>query len=157
MIEGTRNQQIDSAFWVIGSLAPVIADKTGVRWISLARGDVEDYQGPPFTTVFAWCDWTEENADLVERIHAANADAISELKDRPDASCKLIKDQFFPDLDPTLWKDGYEQGRGAFLDGAKVSSASWQAFLNLQKKASGKNYSKAAFDNVVLPAARAAQ
>lgn len=155
MIEAIRNQQIDGAFWVIGSLAPVVKDGTGVRWISLARGDVEQYLGLPFTSVFARRDWAEQNPDLVKRIHDSYADAIAELKNNPEASSKLIREKFFPDLAPELWNDGYEQGRLSFLDGAKVSAQSWQAFLDLQKKTSGKDYTAAAFDKAVLPAARA--
>lgn len=154
MIEAIRNNQIDGAMWVIGSLAPIIQDGTGVRWISLARGDVEQYLGLPFTTVFARRDWVEKNPDLVQRVHDAYADAIALLKNDPDNSSKLIKDKYFPDMDPALWKDGYDQGRLSFLDGAKVTKESWQAFLNLQKKTSGKDYSAAAFEKVVLPVAQ---
>lgn len=157
MIEGIRNNGIDGALWVIGSLALVIHDGTGVRWISLARGDVEQYLGLPFVTVFARRDWAEKNPDLVKRVHAAYADAIAELKNNPDRSSKLIKDKYFPDLAPELWKDGFDQGRLSLLDGAKVSAASWQAFLDLQKKTSGKNYAAAAFDKVLIPDARSAR
>jgi ABC-type nitrate/sulfonate/bicarbonate transport system substrate-binding protein len=155
MIEGIRNNGIDGAFWVIGSLAPVVQDGTGVRWISLARGDVEQYLGLPFTSVFARRDWAEQHPELVQRIHDAYADAIAELKNDPENSSRLIREKYFPDLEPALWNDGYEQGRLSFLDGAKVSAASWQAFLDLQKKTSGKDYTAAAFEKAVLPAARA--
>ncbi|MER2533777.1 MAG: ABC transporter substrate-binding protein [Rhizobiaceae bacterium] len=154
MIEAIRNQQIDGAFWVIGSLAPVIKDGTGVRWISLARGDVEQYLGLPFTSVFARRGWAEKNPDLVKRVHDAYADAVAELKNDPQASSELIRKKFFPDLAPDLWNDGYEQGRLSFLDGARVTAQSWQAFLDLQKKTSGKDYTAAAFDRAVLPTAR---
>ena len=155
MIEGIRNNQIDGAFWVVGSLAPVIQDGTGVRWVSLARGDVEEYQQIPFVTVFARRAWVEQNTDLVERIHAGYADAIDELKNKPEESSKLIKDAYFPDLEQALWQDGYDQGRHAFLDGAKVKPESWRASIALQEKTSGKDYSAASFENAVLPAAQA--
>lgn len=155
MSEAIRHEQIDGAFWVIGSLSPLLVDGTGIRWISLARGDVEDYQGLPFVTVYARKDWAEQNADLVRRIHAAYADAVARLKDRAEESSRLIREKYFPDLDPVLWKDGYEQARLAFIDGAKVTAKAWQASLDIQARSSKKDYSSAAFDKVVVPAARA--
>lgn len=155
MIEAIRHGQIDGAFWVTGSLAPNLVDGTGVRWISLSRGDVETYQNLPFVTVFARRDWATQNADLVKRIHEGYADAIGRLKNEPERSSKLVKDRYFPDLDQALWNDGYEAGRRAFLDGARVSQASWQNFLAIQAKSSQKDYGKAAFDKVVLPEAQA--
>ncbi|MCP8939934.1 ABC transporter substrate-binding protein [Alsobacter sp. SYSU M60028] len=155
MIEAIRHGQIDGAFWVTGSLAPNLVDGTGVRWISLSRGDVETYQNLPFVTVFARRDWAAQNADLVKRIHAGYADAIARLKNEPAQSSKLVKDRYFPDLDQALWNDGYEAGRRAFLDGARVSRTAWQDSLAMQAKSSQKDYSRAAFDKVVLPEAQA--
>ena len=155
MIEAIKRQQIDGAFWVIGSLANVLVEGSGVRWISLARGDVEDYQGLPFVTVFARRDWVEANLDLVRRIHDAYADAVALLKQQPEQSSRLIKAKYFPDLDPALWNDGYQQARLAFIDGAKVSARSWQRSLEIQARSSGKDYGPAAFEKVVIAAARA--
>lgn len=107
MIEAIRNDQIDGAIWVIGSLAQLLVEGQGVRWISLARGDVSEYEGLPFVTVFARRDWVEANPDLVQRIQAAYAEAIARLKDDPAKSSKLIKDKFFPDMAQNLWDDGY--------------------------------------------------
>lgn len=155
MIEAIRHGQIDGAFWVTGSLAPILLDGTGVRWISLSRGDVETYQNLPFVTVFARRDWATQNSDLVKRIHAGYADAIGRLRSQPEQSSKLIKDRYFPDLDQALWNDGYEAGRRAFLDSARVSRTAWQDFLAVQAKSSQKDYGRAAFDKAVLPGAQA--
>lgn len=155
MIESIRNGQIDGALWTIGSLAPLLMDGSGVRWISMARGDIDEFKTLPYVTVYARADWVEENPDLVARIHQAYADAIQRLKDDPEGSSKLFKDKFFPDLDQALWDDGFGQARGAYLDGAKVSAESWQQSLDLQATGTGKNYEDATWDKVVIPAAQA--
>lgn len=155
MIEAIRNEQIDGAVWVIGSLAQLLVKGKGVRWISLARGDVEAYGGLPFVTVFARRDWAEANPELVSRIHAAYAEAVRRLKEDPETSSRLIKDKYFPDMAQALWDDGYAQAREAFLSGAKTDAKAWGRFLELQATSSHKDYGPAAFDRVVVGAAKA--
>jgi ABC-type nitrate/sulfonate/bicarbonate transport system substrate-binding protein len=67
MIESIRNGQIDGSLWTIGSLAPLIQDGSGVRWISMARGDIDEFRTLPYVTAYARADWVEENPDLVAR------------------------------------------------------------------------------------------
>lgn len=155
MIEGIRNDALDGALWTVGSLSPAVLEGKGVRWISFARGDVEDFQGLPFITAFARKSWVEQNPDVAKRIHAAYADANARLRDRPEESAELIRAKYFPDLEAALWNDGYEQALPTFIQGANVDADSWQRFLDIQKTSSGKDYTRAAFDNVVIDAAKA--
>lgn len=155
MIESIRNDQIDGALWTIGSLAPLLMDKSGVRWISMARGDIQEFATLPYVTVYARADWVDAHQDLVQRIHDSYADAIHQLKTDGARTSKLFKDKFFPKLDQALWDDGFTQAQGAYLEGAKTTAASWQQSLDMQKQGTGKNYEAAAFDKVVIPAARA--
>ncbi|WP_170990204.1 ABC transporter substrate-binding protein [Aquamicrobium sp. LC103] len=154
MIEGIRNAALDGALWTVGSLSPVVLEGKGVRWISFARGDVENFQGLPFITAFARKDWVEQHPDVARRIHAAYADANARLRDRPEESAELIRAKYFPDLEAELWKDGYEQAIPTFIQGAGVDAESWQRFLEIQQTSSGKDYTRAVFENVVLEAAR---
>lgn len=154
MIESIRNGQIDGSLWTIGSLAPLLQDGTGVRWISMARGDIEEFSTLPYVTVYARGDWVDANPDLVERIHASYADAVVMLKTDPTASERL-KAQFAPDLDQALWDDGFGQAQASYLDGAATTAASWQQSLDMQAVGTGKDYSNVAFEDVVIPAARA--
>lgn len=155
MIESIRNGQIDGALWTIGSLAPLLMDGSGVRWISMARGDIDEFKTLPYVTVYARADWVDANPDLVARIHKSYADAIHQLKTDPERTSKLFKDMFFPNLDQALWDDGFNMARQAYLEGAKTTAAAWQQSLDMQIAGTGKNYDAAAFDKVVIPAARA--
>jgi len=154
MIEAIRNNQLDGSFWVFGSLAQLLVDGEGVRWISLARGDVEEYDGLPFVAVFARREWVEENPERVAAVQAAYSDAIDRLIDDPEASSAAIKAEFFPDMDQALWDDGYEQATNAFLRGGATTEVLWQRLLDLQTTTSEKDYGPASFDNVVIGAAR---
>jgi NitT/TauT family transport system substrate-binding protein len=155
MIESIRNGQIDGALWTIGSLAPLLMDGSGVRWISMARGDIDEFKTLPYVTVYARADWVDANGDLVGRIHKSYADAIHALKTDPERTGKLFKDMFFPNLDQALWDDGFNMARQAYLDGAKTTAAAWQQSLDMQVKGTGKDYAPAAFETVVIPQARA--
>lgn len=150
MIEAIRNNQLDGAFWVFGTLSQLLVDGEGVRWISLARGDVAEYEGLPFVTVFARRDWAEANPATVSAVQAAYAVAIDALIDAPDASSAAIKSAYFPDMDPALWDDGYSQAQQAFLRGGVTTPELWQSLLDLQTASSGKDYGPAAYENVVI-------
>jgi NitT/TauT family transport system substrate-binding protein len=155
MIQSIKNDQIDGSLWTIGSLGGLITDGSGVRWISMARGDVTQFKPLPYVTVYARGDWVEKNPGLVDRVNKAYADSIARLKSDPANSSKLIKARYFPDLDQALWDDGFSQAVASYFDGAKGIRKGWQDFLDLQAAATKKNYDAAAFDKAVIPQARA--
>lgn len=153
MIESIRNGALDGALWSVGSLAPLLESGEGVRWIMMAK-DMPEFSSLPYVTVFARGDWVDANPDLVERIHKSFADSIQVFYDDPDRASKLFKDKFFPDMDPALWEAGFTQAVQTYLPGAKGSAAAWNRFVELQAQFTGKNYDDAAFEKVVIPAAR---
>lgn len=155
MMESIRNDQIDGAMWGIGGLSGLLTDGGGVRWISLAGGDVPELKDVPYVTVYATTEWIDKNPKTVERLHAALADAIKLIKADPNAIAPSIKDKYFPALDDALWRDGFQQASGSFLDGAKVKRAGWDLLLKLQSASTGKDYKSAGYEAVILPMARA--
>lgn len=155
MMESIRNDQIDGAMWGIGGLSGVLADGSGVRWISLAGGDVPELKGVPYVTAYATTQWIDKNPELVERLHAGLADAIAFIKSDTAAAGSAVKAKYFDGLDEALWRDGFQQAAGSFLDGAKVTRAGWELLLNLQADSTGKDYAPAGYEAVILPIARA--
>jgi ABC-type nitrate/sulfonate/bicarbonate transport system substrate-binding protein len=155
MMESIRNDQIDGAMWGIGGLGGVLADGSGVRWISLAGGDVPELKGVPYVTAYATTQWIAENPELVERLHAGLADAIAFIKSDTEAAGRAVKARYFDGLDEALWRDGFQQAAGSFLDGAKVTRAGWELLLDLQSDSTGKDYATAGYEAVILPIARA--
>ena len=57
MMEGIRNDQIDVAMWTIGTLSPVIADKSGVRWVNLAAGEIPEISAMPYVVTMGLNSW----------------------------------------------------------------------------------------------------
>ena len=154
MMESIRHDQIDGAFWTIGSLSGLLVDGAGVRWISVPRGDVPELKSIPFVAVFAQTAWVEKNPDVVVRLNAALADAIAHLKTEPAKYSKLLKAKYFPDLSQAIWEDGFQQAVPSFFDGAKAPRGGWEQLLRMQSEGTGKTYALAAFDKVLLPMAQ---
>lgn len=154
MMESIRHDQIDGAVFGAGALSGVLMDKAGVRWISVPRGDVPELRGVPFVTAYAKAVWVDANAALVSRLHGALSDAITALKKEPARYSKLLKARYAPDLEQALWDDSYQQSMLSLLDGAKAPGDGWAALLKMQSESSKKDYSRAAFDKVVVPAAQ---
>ncbi len=155
MMEGIRNDQIDGAMWTVGTLAGVIADKSGVRWINVAGGEVPEFRGVPYVTTYAQSAWVEKNADLANRVNAALADATAAMKKEPAKYSKLLKEKYFPQMAANIWEDSYQQGLPSLLDGARAPRAGWQYFLQLQAENTKKDYAKAAWELALIPAAQA--
>lgn len=70
------------------------------------------------------------------------------------ASSAAFKAKYVPDLDQALWDDGFAQAQAAYLTGAKGGVVGWNQFLEMQAKATGKDYTAAAFETAVIPLAR---
>jgi ABC-type nitrate/sulfonate/bicarbonate transport system substrate-binding protein len=138
----------------VGPLAGVLSDKSGVRWINVAGGDVPEFRSVPYVTTYVQTAWVEKNPDLANRVHAGLADAVAMLKKEPAKSSKLLKDKYFPQMDQALWDESYKQGAPSLLDGARAPKAGWDFFLQLQAENTKKDYSKAAWDKVLIPAAQ---
>lgn len=155
MMESVRNDRLDAVMWSIGDLGGLLVDGTGVRWISIPRGDMPELNSLPYVTAYVRADWAARNPELAQRVHAGIADAIARIENEPASAAKAIHAEFFPDLDTAIWEDGFEQARKAAFSGATVTQAGWQQLLDLQHANTGKDYAPAAFDKVVLPIAQA--
>ncbi|MBI4292124.1 MAG: ABC transporter substrate-binding protein [Betaproteobacteria bacterium] len=155
MMEGLRHDQIDAAMWTVGTLAGVLADKSGVRWINVAAGEVPEFRGVPYVTSFALASWVEKNPKLAEGVRAGLADATSALRREPAKYSKLLKAKYFPQMDPIIWEDSYQQALPSFFEGARAPKAGWDYLLQLQSESAKKDYSKAAWDKVLVPGAQA--
>jgi len=156
MVESIRNGAIDGALWSVGSLGQLIESGDGVRWISMAQGDIAELSTLPYVTVYARTEWVNANRELVTRIHAGYAEGIRRLQEDGAESSRLIKERFFPDMDPALWEDSFAHAQGAYIPGAAGTRFAWNQFLDMQIESNPeKNYANAAFELALIPEARA--
>ena len=155
MVESVRNNQINGAMWSPGSLGNLMVKGGGKRWASTLSGDAPMLEDQPFLGLYVHQAFLDKNPTIGARLNAAMADAVRRVKQDPENSSRLIKAKFFPDMDKKLWDDAFLTTNKAFIDGAKVTRAGWEKLLKLQAEDTNKDYSKAAYNLVVVPAARA--
>jgi NitT/TauT family transport system substrate-binding protein len=155
MMEAIRNDQVDGALWSAGSLGGLIASGEGVRWISVPRGDLPEQTILPYNVVFANNAWADKNPDVLKRFQAGFADAVKAVKDNPEEASKKIKAAFAPDMDQTIWDDGFAEMLPVLFDGGKAPREGWDMWLKLQAENTGKDYAPAAYEIAVDPGARA--
>jgi ABC-type nitrate/sulfonate/bicarbonate transport system substrate-binding protein len=155
MVESMRNDRIDAAMWSVGPLSNLLQDNTGVRWVSIGRGDVPSLAQIPYVSVFARAEWVDSNPDLVKRVHAAYAATIKRMKDDPEGTSVVIREKYFPNIDPALWQDSFRQGALSFIDGVAGTEEGWNQLIALQAQSTGKDYAPAAFSKVVADVAQA--
>lgn len=154
MMNAIRNNAVDGAMWSAGALGGTIADGSGIRWISIPRGDFPTLAKLPYTTFFADSGWVEENADLVKSFQTAMAQAAKYIADHPEEAGKAIRAKYFPEMDDKIWQDGYAEAQSAYLEGGKIPRAGWDLFIELQSSSRKKDYSPAAYEKVVMPSAQ---
>lgn len=155
MMEGMRADQIDAAMWSIGPLTPAQLDKNAVRFVNLARGDFPAFKGTPYIAAYAQTAWVNKNMDLLRRAQLGIGDAIALMKADQGKYSALMKAKYAPDLPQAIWDDTYRQAQAAMLDGGKATASGWNYMLSLQVADSKRDYTKASFENSVLPFAQA--
>ena len=155
MMQSIRNDQIDAAMWTIGSLGGVLADKSGIRFISIPRRDVVGLEDLPTVSAFVQTPWFNSHKAQAVKIQAAISDAIVQLKADPAGSSKAVKAKYGAATPQDLWDDGYKQSLLVLFDGAKAKRGPWDRLIQLQTASTKQNYTNAAFDKLVAPQARA--
>lgn len=154
MIEGIRNDQIDGAMWTVGVLSPVITDKSGLRWINLAAGDIPEISPVPYVVTMASNGWISKNAATVTRLRAALNEAVDLMNKEPAKYSALIKAKYFPQLDQGAWDEGFRLTLPVFFKGSTIPKSGWDYLLKLQAATSNKDYTKAAYDKILIPEAQ---
>lgn len=150
MNEGIRSGQVDGSLWSPGGLAPVLADGSGVRVISLANGDIPEMSSIALTGIFTNRAWLEANEDLARRGKVALVEALAKLRADPEGYSAAYKQAQLPDLPEDMWKEVLTQNLPSFFDDMTGTQAGWDFWIE-QMKAEGKEGAeKASFENVVV-------
>ena len=155
MNQSIRNDQIDAAMWSIGSLGPVLSDKSGIRYISIPRGDYPGVKSLPTVSAFVQTSWYNAHKDAAIRVHDAIADSIAQVKADPSGSSKAVKAKWGGEIDQAIWDDAFAQAVLVLSDGAKAKREPWDLLLKMQTDLQKQNYTNAAYDKLLIPEARA--
>lgn len=154
MMEGIRNDQIDGAMWTVGVLSPLIADKSGVRWINLAAGDIPEISPMPYIVTMASNAWIAKNGATVTKLRSAMNEAVELMNKEPAKYSAALKAKYFPQMDQTAWDDGFKLTLPVFFKGSTIPKAGWDYLLKMQATTSTKDYSKSSYEKVLIPEAQ---
>ncbi len=153
-MESIRNDQIDGSLFTVGTLAGVIKDNSGVRWINMAAGEVPEISPLPYVVVIATNTWIAKNGPTITKLRAGLSDSVTALNAEPAKYSALMKAKYFPQLDQTIWDESFKLLLPAFFKGATAPRAGWDYMLKLQASSSKKDYSKASYEKAVIPEAQ---
>jgi NitT/TauT family transport system substrate-binding protein len=154
MVEGIRNDQLDGAMWTVGALSPVLADKSGVRWINIAGGEIPEISQIPYVVTMATSSWISKNGPTVTNLRASLNEAVDLMNKEPAKYSAAIKAKYFPQMDQAAWDESFKLALPAYFKGSTVSRSGWDNLLKMQGTVSNKDYSKASYEKVLIPEAQ---
>ncbi|MCO5066651.1 MAG: ABC transporter substrate-binding protein [Rhizobiaceae bacterium] len=153
MMEGIRNGQIDAALWSVGSLNDLVADKSGIRLISIPRGDFPAAVGIPLMAVFVRGDWYEANKEKAQEIHDSVVDAVARLKTDP-AAATAVKQKWHESVSDRIWSESVPEAIKVLYDDGAVSAQDWATLLDMNSRMTKADPQPAAYDKMVAEMAR---
>ncbi|WP_181311712.1 ABC transporter substrate-binding protein [Nocardioides campestrisoli] len=154
IVAGIRRGQYDGSFYGVGVADVNVADGSGELWVSLPRGDVEEFDDVVGVVLISSDKFVEENPETVEAFHATLADAQKMVAEDPEAAGESLRKSAFPDLDEKVFEMSWEQSLGGYPEGALFTETNWNAFVDLYQPVSEKDYSQLSFADTVAEPTR---
>lgn len=150
MNEGVRNGQIDSTFWSVGGMAPVLGDGSGVLVLSMARGDIPELKDIPLTAVFTKTAWLDKNKAAAKAAKEAMKEALAKLRADPEKYSVAYKQSVMPDLDPKIWRDVIAENAPAYFSDLNGSEAGWNFWIEPMKTENKPYLDRANYKNAFV-------
>jgi ABC-type nitrate/sulfonate/bicarbonate transport system substrate-binding protein len=134
----------------------LLADKSGVLWVSLARGDVPELKDTLFMCVAAKKAFVDSHPDAVKGIQATLAKATKLMQDPATAgqSRATVRKNYFDAMNEQLFDLSYAAAVPGYLP-SRITAAGYQSLINIQASVTGKNYDSIKFNDTVLDGAQA--
>lgn len=156
LLAGVRAGKFDGAAYGPGALEPLLADKSGVLWVSLARGDVPELKDTLFMCVAAKKAFVDSHPDAVKGIQATLAKATKLMQDPATAgqSRATVRKNYFDAMNEQLFDLSYAAAVPGYLP-SRITAAGYQSLINIQASVTGKNYDSIKFNDTVLDGAQA--
>jgi len=148
------NDRIDAAIWSVGGMSPSQASGDGVRYISLAAGDVPHLRDVPNVATYAPAAWVRENEDLLRRVQAAFVDVVAALRADPMGYAEPYRQRHLPALDPATWEENLMQTVPAYLEDQEGSCEGWDFWVSRLDAASTTDYAHVYCDRAFVPLSR---
>ncbi len=154
LVSGIRQGQFDGSFFGVGIADANIADGSGTLWISLPRGDIEEFDDLIGVCIVSTREFVDNNPEVIEAFHAALADAQEFVASDPEAAGEALHANSFADLDADVFATSWEQARTGYPEGALFTRENWDTYVDLFGEATDKDLTSIDYEDFVAEPAR---
>lgn len=154
LVAGIRQGKFDGSFFGVGIADANIADGSGQLWLSLPRGDIEEFTDLVGVCIVTTREYAEKNPDAVEAFHASLAQAQQFVAEEPDAAGEALRANAFADLEEDVFDSAWEQARTGYPAGAVFTRANWDTYVDLFQSSTDKDLSAISYEDLVAEPAR---
>lgn len=153
IVAGVRGGRFDAGAYSVGGLEPLLADGSGVLWVSIARGDVPSLAGVLITCIAARSSYVKANPGVVKAIQVAMAKAAN-IARGPSSTTEIaaeVKQKWFAGMDPKLYQLSYASAMPGWYAEARIPKKSYDRLIEIHGAITRKDYSSVTFAKTVLP------
>ncbi len=123
-------------------------------WISLPRGDIEEFNELIGVCIVSTREFVDNNPEIVEAFHAALAEAQEFVASDPEAAGKALHENSFANLDADVFATAWEQAQTGYPEGVLFTRENWETYLELFGDASDKDLESIVYEDFVAEPAR---
>jgi NitT/TauT family transport system substrate-binding protein len=152
MVAGIRQGRFDGGFYGSGVLEANVADGSGT--LLLRSSDLPGAKDRIGLVLITSKRYVAAHPDIVGRIYDAFGAAETSIATGPAAAGSALKATYFPDLAPAIFDIAWTNALPGYPADPRLSRTAYDALVATQKAASGNDYSKLTYENVVLKQAR---
>jgi NitT/TauT family transport system substrate-binding protein len=155
LLAGLRAGKFDGAAYGPGALEPLLADKSGILWVSLGRGDVPQLKKSIFICAAAKKEFVDSHPKEVAAIEEVFAQATQMMQDKAtaEAARETVRKAFFAQMDKTLFDLSYASSVPGYLPGT-ISEEGFDSLVGIQTMVADKDYSSVKFKDTVAAVAQ---
>ncbi|MGE3620596.1 MAG: ABC transporter substrate-binding protein [Acidimicrobiia bacterium] len=107
-VASTRERQSDGIFHGLPAAVQGTAEGYSQVWISLAAGDVPQYEAVPLIDIVTSRGFLDDDPEAVRRWLRAMVRALDDINERPDEVRAAVKERWFPDMDEALYDAAFD-------------------------------------------------
>ena len=114
LISGIQQKRYDAIAYASPIVEQAVARHVATVWISGLRGDIPGSDAVKTCVIVTRADALEKNQADVDALRAALADALRAVRDNHGATGRMLREKYFPSLDPDVWATAWNSATAAY-------------------------------------------
>ena len=153
MISGLQYGRYDAIVSASGVVEQAMGLNAGSLWFSGARGDLPGADSTVVCVVIARSETVQKHPEEVEAVRAAFADALNFVHNDREAAGQMLKAEYFPKFDPTVWKLVWDGATAAYPATLTFPQKAFQYWTEIDPKGA-PSYKDVEYKSVTYRAAQ---